>query len=388
MVKVLIWGSIGTISSPWTSSFIDRVLRDNDEFDIYILDTQISDYYIDKYTELGVHFIHTSKEVREWYLNNKRGGIIKSLWIHCVRLFMLIKSKDFDIINFHFVDSINLMALTILKRIFGAKLILSYWGSDLFRVSDFKLKVLSVFVRKADYVTFDNEDLRTKNEKIYKGAKVERDTIMFGLSVLEVIKNKFTCCSREAIRQSRNIDTKKNVIAIGYNGIEEQQHLAVLEQIAKLEPDIKDSIVLLIQMTYGGTPEYHSTVRNTARNTGCECVFLEDYLRIEEIADYRISTDIFINAQKTDAFSGSVCECLFAGAVVINARWLRYKEFEKYGIEYVEFEDFNAIPDAIRECLQMQHDCERNRETIWQLRSWESCAPKWKDMYNHVISMR
>ena len=47
---------------------------------------------------------------------------------------------------------------------------LSYWGSDLFRMEDKKLAFLGLFAKKADFVTFDSIDLEAKFRSQYKWA--------------------------------------------------------------------------------------------------------------------------------------------------------------------------------------------------------------------------
>ena len=111
---------------------------------------------------------------------------------------------------------------------------------------------------------------------------------------------------------------------------------------------------------------------------------IQFFLSNDEVAELRIITDILINAQITDAFSGSVCEYLFAGAILINAKWLCYKELKKYNFQYWEFENFGEVHLLIEQAMEQRMDVSKNRELVWKLRSWEHCAPKWQKVYKRM----
>lgn len=310
-----------------------------------------------------------------------------SLYIRFLLLKTIVKSGPFDLINMQYVDYSDLMDAVILKIILNSKLVLSYWGSDLLRTEKGKLNSAGRFLKYADFVTFDNEDLEFKFKEIYEWTDIiPKRTVMIGLPVLNIIKRNASDDFKEAIRKRWGIDKKKIVIGIGYNGIPAQQHKRVLRVLEKLDEEQKKQIVLLLQMSYGGTRTYKDSVIKVAKKTGIQYIDIQRYLTDDEVAQLRILTDIFINAQSTDAFSGSICEYLFADTVLINAKWLRYKEFEKYQFHYLEFESFNEINYLIEKSLKEKINVEENKELIWKLRSWEYCAPKWKIIYKRMCN--
>ena len=138
-------------------------------------------------------------------------------------------------------------------------------------------------------------------------------------------------------------------------------------------------------MTYNGTDRYIRQVADAAKKTGCEYRVIRHYLTDEEVADLRIMTDIYINAQTTDAFSGSVCENLFAGTILINAEWLRYQEFKDYDFQYLEFQDMDEIGRLVQTAMEKKIDVSKNKKLVWQLRSWECCALKWQRMFQRLL---
>lgn len=381
-MKVLLWG----IDSPWTLNFVKNFLLKNN-YEVWILDRRNkkeSEKYNKVYKEYGVHLIEFPSSVTGIY-NSKDDNIFTSLYIRFLLLKTIIKSGPFDLINMQYIDYSDLMDVVILKLVLNSKLVLSYWGSDLLRTEESKLYSAGKFLKYADFITFDNADLEIRFKETYKWAgAIPKRTVMLGLPVLDIIKKKFSDDFREAIREKWGISKEKTVIGIGYNGIPAQQHKKVLSILEKLDDEYKKRIVLLLQMSYGGTKTYRNSVVNAAKRTGIQYIDIQHFLADDEVSQLRILTDIFINAQATDAFSGSVCEYLFAGTVLINAKWLRYKEFEKYDFNYREFGDFNEINYLIEKSLKEKISIEKNKELVWRLRSWECCAPKWKTIYKRV----
>ena len=137
-------------------------------------------------------------------------------------------------------------------------------------------------------------------------------------------------------------------------------------------------------MSYGGTRGYRNSVIAMAKKVGFECIDIQHFLTNEEVAELRIITDLYINAQVTDAFSGSICENLFSDTVLINARWLRYKEFEMYNFKYLEFENINEINFLIKKAFNQKIDVIGNKQLVWKLRSWEHCSSKWEEIYGKM----
>ena len=355
-------------------------------YEVWILNTsnkKESKEYIDFFESGRLHLIELPPLISEINEGKAQGDLFKNFYERFLRLKTIIKSGPFDVINMQFVRFTDLADVILLKYLMKSKLILSYWGSDLFRVNRKELTAQGKYVRHADFITFDNIDLEIEFKKIYR-KKIPSKVVLFGLPVLDIIDKTSRKMADEDIRRQWGIAKDKIVIAIGYNGIPQQQHKKVLSAISKLDKQYKEKVVLLLQMSYGGSREYRKSVINAVKKTGYEYIVIQHFLSNDEVAELRIITDIFINAQTTDAFSGSVCEYLFANTILINAKWLRYKEFEKYNFQYLEFQSFNEIPLLISQVMEKEIDVSKNKELVWKLRSWEYCAPRWKEIYKRM----
>lgn len=387
-MKILI---LGLICSQWTVHFVESCLLDKG-YEVWMVrrkNNREDGKFINLYQQMGIHFIDCTKTDIDIKDGRKNKNYLKVFNAQLEQIKLIKKAGPFDLMNLQYVDSDDMIYAPILKKFTKSNLIFSYWGSDLFRAGDRQLFFRGIFARCADYITFDNKDLQKKFKKVYKWAdQVPAEVILFGLPVLGIIKEKYKNWSLSDIRKKWNIPNDKIVVAVGYNGHPQQQHIQILKTIGKMDETDRKRIVLLIQMTYGGSKEYRSKVLAEAKKTGCEYRDIRRFLSDDEVADLRIITDIYINAQTTDAFSGSVCENLYAGTKLLNARWLRYQEFEEHNFKFWEFNKIEEIGKFIKTAMEQEADCSENRELIWQLRSWEFCASKWERMFQSLIRNR
>jgi hypothetical protein len=382
-MKILLWGCI---SSPWTVGFIQGFLLKYN-YEVWVLRTGIEAEYRDFYEKKNIHIIEPPARVVTWYKDGKKGNFLKTIYMYFLQIKAVIKEGKFDIINLHYIELFHLFLVNILRTFMGSKVILSYWGSDLLRAADRELHREGLFVKHADFVTFENGDLRIKFEKTYQWSdRINTETIFFGLPVLDIIREKQRTGTNEDIRRRWKIPDSKKILAIGHNAARQQRHLDVLSVIARLNKETKDKLFILLQMSYGGTEEYKNKVTWAVKDTGCEYLIVDRFLTDEEVAELRIITDLFVHAQVTDAFSGSVCENLFAETLLINARWLHYQEFNDYDFKYIEFVDFNEISGIVERFVGEKADVSGNRDLMWRLRAWENCAPQWEKIYRKVLS--
>lgn len=383
-MKVLI---LGSINSQWTFQFVVTFLRKNN-YEVWILKREKgrkSEQWIAKYRKNGVHVIDCTDIAADIEKSERTGDFLGAFRGHIKLLRKVVKTGCYDVINLQYVVRQDVVYAPILKYLMNAKLVFSYWGSDLLRCNDRQLRFGGRFARRADFITFDNRDLELMFRKTYRWAsKVPLKTILFGLPVLDIIREKLEEKTQEDIRQKWGIPKEKTVIAIGYSATEAHQHIKILEQIRKLDSAVKEKIFLLLQMTYNGTPHYIRRVTDMAKETSCEYKVIRHFLDDYEVADLRIMTDIYVNAQTTDAFSGSVCENLFAGTILINAKWLRYQEFKDYNFKFLEFRKIDEIGQLIKIAMKNEMDVSENKELVWQLRSWECCEPKWERMFQFL----
>lgn len=118
--------------------------------------------------------------------------------------------------------------------------------------------------------------------------------------------------------------------------------------------------------------------------SGIDYVIVDQMLPLESIGKLRVATDIFVHAQTTDALSGTIRECIFSEAILINPIWIRYQEYEKLGVDYIEYEQFDLLPEIIDDYLDGKYhiDTKRNAKLVSSVYSWDAVREDWLKVIN------
>lgn len=373
-------------NSEWTFNFLSLFQSSPIKMELWPV-YRLGESYRYRYIRQNVK-LHLSSEHTYCYFDSNKHSFIKKVLflVHLLKDINRISNiGNYDIINVQYVDPHYIRAFRFFPKIVR-RMVLSYWGSDLMREDEKSLYSIRWIVNNCRGCTFDNIDLENMHKRMYPGS-VKRDVMMLPLPILDVIDGigEETTGKLVKIDEGHIINRSKTSICIGYCGRRQQQHLAVLEQLEKLEEKRKENIVLLLPITYSvdKTDSYIGELKNRIRSCGIESLVFETHLTDKELARLRVCTDIMINAQTTDAFSGSMCEVLYAGGLLINAKWLHYGELDRYPIEYIEFDDFSELPEVIENALETGHERGKNlnKDIIKSLRSVGECMTMWRQYF-------
>ena len=108
----------------------------------------------------------------------------------------------------------------------------------------------------------------------------------------------------------------------------------------------------------------------------CQTVVLTQFLGPEDSAMLRLSADVFILAIRTDAFSASMQEYLYAGACVLKGACAGLSQLEDMGIELESFRDFADIPALVARAMDgaLTGLAPGQRALFPRLYSWRPCG--------------
>jgi len=313
--------------------------------------------------------------------------------IHFFEIADMIKNMDFyDIINIHYFSSLYTYFIKSLMRK-TKSIIVSYWGSDFFRVSNRNKNKQKKILDIATCITFTNGDMEREfnfyhNDKYAKKIQVCR----FGLKVIEKINELENAADYETIitqfKEKYNLAANKTLITCGYNSAPEQQHIKIIEQISMMDEANKKRFIFLFPMTYGNK-EHRLQVATKLKSADLDYRIFENYMDYEDVAILRKITDIMIHVQTTDQFSGSMMEVLFSGNIVVNGSWLNYSALKEKKVFYVELRFLEDIGKEIITIVNSLEDykvrCRVNKEVIRELSGWESNAEKWYTLYVNAL---
>jgi len=373
-MKLLI---IGNADSIWVKRYIEHVLL-GQGFEIYVTLRNRNPVFKEFYNSNGINVVRMARIIP---LIN-RIPYAQSIFNLIYFLVRLLRER-FDVIHIHYMDTGIIMLLKLLKR--KVKMLVgTFWGSDLFRASEQRLKRYEKSFKYLDYITLSTKRMHNKFHQVYNNKyDLKIRAALFGISGFDDISLLTKSTTKNECKKFLNIPESKTIISIGYSGDSNQQHENVLNSLISANKGIWKNVYIVLPMTYGNIEYgYIDSIKVLLDKIGCEYQLITDFLSDIDIAKLRVATDIFIHAQTTDAFSASVQEYLFSGAVVLNPKWISYEELRNLEIEYIEYSDFNELPKIIEQLLGSELNvCESNRIKLESLSSWASVKENWLALY-------
>lgn len=371
---------IANADDNWFKEYLERIVVGKFEsLEVAVCslkNTVYKDYYIEN--NISVYTYYSDKGpagriLHRWFLDNK----IKR------------KYKDVDAIHVHMVNDVN---ITRLKKIWkvASKHIVTFWGSDIFRVSDNHLKKYSDVFCRVDTINLLNENMFPRFTDIYGHEFDDKLTgFDFGCPMYEAIDSIALNMSKIDCKEYLGIAGEDILVPVGYNSSPEQQHDKIISAVSSVDEGMKSKIVLLIHFCYNeySDSEYISEVKGLLEKSGFRYKIIDRVLDKREISILRRAADIFLYAQTTDALSASVIEYLYSGCLLVKPDWLSYPELDSRSVKYISYSDFEQLKDAFLEAIDIYDDENRlkeyqnNRDILWNMNSWEVVAPKWRALY-------
>lgn len=300
----------------------------------------------------------------------------------------LISEVKADVVQVQFVNTgiADILAHSSLD----SKLILTYWGSDLLRGKKEQLIKVKPTIEKADSVVVMTDEMQDKFLDLYGNEFAGKTQIIdMGVSAFksidEAVKDKAEA-KRKLIGKG---NAEKTVITLGYNASEGQQHEKLMAELRKLPAELKEKICVVLPMTYPDSKAtYVKSIQQLAESEEYQTAVLTEFMNDEQIAVLCAATDIFVNAQITDALSTSMMEQLYSGSLVFNGSWLHYSFLDKLGIYYENFDDIGNISERIKETAgDFKTDrTAPNHDLLAGQCSWASCKERWEKVYKQLIS--
>ena len=326
---------IGDGNSVFVRDFINQYSVRNCQIDL------ISPTYIKDIS--GVKSVYT-------YGSESTNKIFTHINLH-FRLFNIIKKLNitYDAIIIHYVNFYLAPHIKPLKNK-SKNIIAVVWGSDFYRVnSKIKLKLQHVIYSAVDSIVFTNP--KTQKQFIDSNAKIDPKKCHvagFGLPVLDEI-DKLNNMEAEYKDwcEKFSLPADKLKVLVGYNANLAHNQILAIDKIGKIRADLLDSIHLVFPLGYGSKDSKEIILSELSEKGINNFTILGDFYNFEDTAKLRIITDILINIQPSDQFSGSMQETLYAGNTVIAGNWLPYEEIIDNGANIYSIITPDDVGDAI-----------------------------------------
>ena len=292
-------------------------------------------------------------------------------------------AENYELIDFHCVTKSYDNLILKLK---DEKIIkVSFWGSDFYRADKKRREEQRIILQNCDCIQISTKAMKNDFFNYFRDFEEKIRVANFGLYQFETISEVETLESAPVFKTEQH--AKKLMLVCGYNGSEGQQHRIIIESISQLNSYIKEKVFLVFPMTYGASKDYQEEIENSLKDLNISFFIIKDYLSNHEVAKLRIETDIVINIQKTDAFSGSLQEHLFANNLLLAGDWLPYGLLDESHVFYKK-STMGDLTDKIRDCIlnfaQYKALTSCNRAKMNRISSWEFAGKRISKIYHDL----
>jgi len=378
-VKILIVGDSGSI---FIKQYIEYVLLNKGAEIILVQEGQTPKDYETFYNQNSLVIEPLKQKANKLIMDMP---IIRS-FLGCWIWAKIVKRKygEFDFIHIHGLNRSRGNLGKYLRK-YTKKLAITVWGDELLRAKTKTLKKYHKYYDISDYITVPTSQMYNSFLEVYGNIYTKKISInKFAIGEFDYIDQVQKLYTREQLLKEFGIlDSSKKLVFIGHNGREAQRHLELIDALKMLPQKYISKIILVCTMTYGvKSQEYLQSMENQIKALGCQYIILREFLNEEKIAKLRNICDILIHAQLTDAFSASIQESLYAGAIVLNGEWLKYDDLSKEQpclVEYSTMQDMVVkLQDVLDNYLQYKNCFKANKEILRNLSSVEATTKLWE----------
>ena len=313
------------------SEFITNLKKSNPDVEISLLTSKPTLAEIPKETIESTSEIICFKYYSGKCHNKLVVGLVTRLYF--LRTFARLPKNKYDIVNIHFAKPRLVYALHWIKRL-SSSLVISPWGSDVFRIEDKRdIKQLQKVYANAQYVTIGKDSVI--GQQLINKFKVDPAKLVklgWGGEFFDFIQENSNSETTEDAKTRFGL-SGRYVITCGYNTQREQRHEEIIDAISNVREKLPENLTLLFPFTYGRTlwnAGYTEAIKKKGRELGFDLVAIEDHLSMSDLFKLRMATDIFVHVQTTDAGSRCVMEYVFCNKKVVHGSWMQYAYLEKY----------------------------------------------------------
>lgn len=320
---------LGNFASVYIVQFVKNLKKVNPAVHIFFWG------YTQDMETLGKDYLSCYDEYYLFDINHKAGSSVFEKVTAAIQLKCHFKKfasgRHFDFISIQYVRPEFYFVLHDLKK-HSSKLILTPWGSDVYRINKHFKKLAQKIYDAADYVTGPDDRFTRDFTKIFNIPEQKIVHVDLGVEPIEyIIDHKSLIDANEAKRQF-GVEGKY-VITCGYKAMSGHRHIEMIEAISQMRDRLPDNLVLFFPLTFPKDSDYVDLIKSKVDECGLSAVYFDQFLELPELFLLRQATDIFVHIQPTDASSGTLYEYILCEKKILNGAWLQYPEIEKEGIK-------------------------------------------------------
>lgn len=371
---------VGNIYDNHLIRFVSNLKELNPQVTIDFLSTE-SGKALNERIEKVVSNVYWFKEPLK---GNKYSREFIKIWNIRSTLKKINTKEHYDIVNIHFPIEEYGFAARLFKQL-GDTLLVTPWGSDVYRCGKRGRYLLRRVFNKCDYVSGAGNRFSKDVQQIFSLPDRKIVKLDIGSETIDYISENRSAISQLEARTQ--LDLKGDYfITCGYNAHKAQHHLEILDAINKIRNELPEELTLIFPVTYPKDEDYISELKKRSMEYSFHSVFFSDYLQVKDLFLMRQATDMFIHVQSTDANAQSVQEYLLLEKNVVNGEWLRYPELEKDGIPYYTAESIKTLSHSILDAYK-HGPLSISDGTLRYIESygWKPWIVKWNEFYESTI---
>lgn len=296
--------------------------------------------------------------------------------------------RHFDIVNIHFAQYYCVLIARYLKRM-SKNIVITPWGSDVYRISKSKLNILKHLYGKANYVICSRfGNLYDDISELMNIPSNRIVDISFGSDSIDYISSHIKAMTSEEAKKALNFGGKY-AITCGYNAFPAQRHKEMISAIAQVRNQLPENLVLLFPVTYGFPDRkiYIDELKDCCKQNGLQAIFYEQFLDLSELFVLRQSTDMFIHIQTTDLMNSSIREYILLGKKVLHGTWITYPDFESCTKKpFFAVNDLSELSSVIAESYKSE-PIVQSEMLLKDIRScgWIPQRKKWNEFFESIV---
>ncbi|MEQ3655871.1 MAG: glycosyltransferase [Dokdonia sp.] len=344
------------------------------------------DFQVWRFYTLEARLVHYNSG--QSYSLLKKDVATKASLIDILRATVAIKKHlpQVDCIHYHYIDGIVGLLDLILYPLSRKRTLATFWGSDYYKSSKKTRLTRRLLLAKAKYITFTNaltqQDFNLKHPKLASKTK----TVRFGLIPLEAIPHVNPDQTR-AMRERLGIPKDKRLVVVGTNASPNQNHGQIIKTLLTLDQTLLEQLHFLLPLGYPKNAKQYTDQIAALIPASHRSFFTLDFgfYKGHELAVYRSCTDILIQLQSTDQFSGAMQEVMASGKDVITASWLPYQLLKEKQVHFYQIDQIAKLARQLPVVLEnpiKPTESSHNAKVINSLSHWEKVILDWVALYS------
>lgn len=292
-----------------------------------------------------------------------------------------------DVIHLHFPKQEYALFINYLKKEY--QIIITYWGSDIFRINNrMDHEIQEHIIPLSTFITVATPEIKFALITRYGSGfedKIKIARFINDWSFYELADKFMQDSSWESAYLKKNeIPENKKIILFGHNAFKENNHLKFLDSLKLIPSEIMEGFHIIFPLTYPADDDYVKNIEHYAKDIPTTFSCLTEFMDWEDMVKLKLVSNIYIHAPITDGLSAFLTEFFYTNNLAIVGSWLPYKTFLKYNIKYLEFDNFDELIAILQNLSNYSVNTSLNKDIVEENFKSSIIAKEWLKVFNEL----